>query len=250
MPATVPHVTISEFLVMARTFKRTFKKPMPLGISYPRQIFSDEASGPLLDRIKSGANLTALTADYEFFTYAPLFIYGGLEHNPIQEWINLHNHKQVVYILPLPAPVVKMSAGAQWDQTLWLVEKEHWMDLAMHIGSMAFIDRNKKAFARPICQQLPIIDVIAMQHTDWPTTIHITTFGVDGNFACIAFHVDKGKNPVLNLPRLKRYTPLPETVKFSNAMFRFEKNPFNDTQKLPWAIADNPPQLKPTESTE
>jgi hypothetical protein len=201
--------------------------PKQEGMSGVRRVYGDEAAGPPLKRIKGGASLADLQTDYALFTYAPLFLFGGLEHNPVQEWLNIHKHGQVVYIFKLDLPVIHIGKGPEWDRTLWAVEKEYWPSLSLHIGSIALIDRRQKRLVRTICQDLPILDVAART----PSKCTITTFGVDSNLGCIAFapapHISKQ-------PYIKFHPPREETIKLASALLQYDNKPYQHIQRPPW----------------
>jgi hypothetical protein len=206
--------------------------PRPEGISGERRVYGDEAAGPPFRRLKEGASLADLRQDYALFTYAPLFLYGGLEHNPVQEWINAHGHGQIVFIFPVPSPIFRMRADPIWDHTLWAVEKEHWPSLSLHVGSVALIDRGKQTVTRVICQEIPVFDVAAKQRLGPPGKITVTTFSPDSNLACAHFvpaGLLQGGRPALQV-----YPPRKETVKFANALLSFSTNPYQGIQKPPW----------------
>jgi hypothetical protein len=206
--------------------------PCKEGISDGRLVYGDDAAGPPLQKLKGGASLAELQQDYALFAYSPLFLLGGLEHNPVQEWINLAGHKQIVFIFPTPAPVLHIGKEPIWDHTLWAVEKEHWPSLSLHIGSIALIDRAKKRLTRVICQEIPISDVAAKPVDGKLPSVTITTFAVDSNLGCIAFALPSRFQH--SRPYLKFYPPREETLKLANRLLSFDPNPYSGLQTPPW----------------
>jgi hypothetical protein len=126
-------------------------------------------------------SLAALSEDYALFTYAPMFLYGGMTFNPVQEWLNVHDRQRVVRILQLSKPVISLSYPGpnKLDSIVWAVEKEYWSRLAIHIGALALVDRARQLYIRPICQELQVLDVGGA--LSGPLTFTLYTFGVDSN---------------------------------------------------------------------
>lgn len=199
------------------------------GISGVTRVWGDEAAGPPLERIKGGATLADLKEQYELFTYAPLFLYGGLEHNPVQEWINTNHHKQIVFIMELERPFLSLGKGFEKsERTLWMVEKEHWPSLALHIGSMAMIDRQRNSFTTVACQELPVPDVVAKSNS----TVNIFAFVPDGSKGCIA--LEPGTALTGRRPFMKFHPPTPKVAKLGAALLANKPDPYQHVQPLPW----------------
>lgn len=209
--------------------------PKTVGISDGFQLYRDTDAGAPLKQFKGGSSLCALQRDYALFTYAPLFLYGGLSINPVNEWVNVQDRPSVVYRLDLPTPVFDMKMGVKFDCMLWAVEKEYWPSLSLHIGSLALIDKSKKRLTRVIHQDIPILDInkFDISATTVPTAT-ISTFSVDSNHECIAFAPPK--DFLTNRVILKRYNPREETVKMAEALFAESDNPYKDIQPFPWEI--------------
>jgi hypothetical protein len=210
--------------------------PKQVGTSDAKRVYGDQAAGPPFKRMKGGASLRELQRDYAFFSYAPLVIYGGLDFNPVQEWINLNNHPQLVYVMQLDMPIFDMKGNPKLDRALWAVELEHWNDLCFHIGSLAIIDRKKQSMVRVVCQEIPILDVGALEKMriieDALPTVTVTTFSVDSNRECIAF--DPAPDLLNSRPKLKRFKPREETVQLAKGIFARVETPYEGIQPLPW----------------
>lgn len=198
--------------------------PQKIGNNKPRVLYNDitEGSGPY--KFKEGISLTALKKEYEIFTYAPLFLYGGLTFNPIQEWINIHNHKQIVFIGHLNKPIIKLDPlsiqHSKYDEIIWLVIKEHWLDLAGHIGGLSILNRSKGYFMQPVCQEIPVLDV---NNPNLPK-VNIYTFGVDSNKGCLTFTNDL-------IPILKYNPPRKATIAFASALLNYVEDPYGVINK-------------------
>jgi hypothetical protein len=195
--------------------------PFQSGINKGSWKTEKDVGDGVLSVVPARTAIEDMRKDYVAFTYAPMFLYGGLTHNPIQEWINLFNHTKVVHIVQLPAPVVRVIPGQDsiFDSILWMVEKSLWSKLAMFIGGMGLLDREKKMFTRPVCQELPVLDTPALASNSVTTRIPTTTiyaFGVDGSNACLAF--SPAKDLMLDRPTLYRLPPREETLTLARAL--------------------------------
>src|SRR4051812_4391738 len=122
--------------------------PYKQGISNVRQVYGDAAGGAPLRKLKTGGTLTDLRQDYTLFTFAPLFMYGGLDFNPINEWVNVYDNSPEVTVFQLETPILTMHGVNQWDNTLWAVPNQLWPSLSLHIGALALIDRLKQTLTR------------------------------------------------------------------------------------------------------
>ncbi len=210
--------------------------PLPItllktGVGKMRQVHGDTAGGKPLEKLKTGASLRSLQDEYVLFTYAPLFLFGGLDMNPVQEWINLYDHQQVVFILPLEQPIFQFrrTESSRFESVLWAVQKEFWSSLAMHIGSIGIVDRTKKVFSRVICQEIPVLDVNALSNdtvcVEVPSAL-VYTFSVDSSKGCLAF-VPATKLGV-DKPRLTYRPPREETLRLAKALFKEENDPYGE----------------------
>lgn len=193
-----------------------------LGTNKVTTLTGDAAAGPLLDKLKLSGSLKSLLDEYVFFTYAPLLLYSDINFNPVQEWLNLHNKQNCVFILPLPAPVFQLGATkTRLDNILWACEKAHWPSLAMHIGTIGLVDRDNNLFTRTICQGIPILDVAAVEKnigiSKTPPTISIYAFAVDANNRCVSFM--PAKDLFVEKPYLISLPPMSDTVRMANALF-------------------------------
>lgn len=214
--------------------------PKQTGISGVRQVYGDEAGGAPLRKLRTGSTLTELQQDYTLFNFAPLFLYGGLDFNPVHEWINLYNTPQEVYVFPLEAPILNMGGVAPWENILWAVAKEHWASLSLHLGTLALLDRMHNRLTRTICQAISVIDCAAInkvQITDKVPTVLIYTFGVDANDRCLVFL--PANNLLVDRPVLKRMPPLDETRKLAAALFTNQSDPYKNIQPKPWELNED-----------
>lgn len=207
--------------------------PLREGVNPGFVLTGDIAGGPPLQRLKTGATLSDLSQDYALFTYAPLFLYGGLDFNPINEWTNMWNRpEQVVFILELGKPVLNLSTELEgtdkFNCVLWAVEKEYSGGLFRHIASLAIVNRSTKMFTKVVCQEFTALDVAAIgkKRTMTTATFKLTTFSVDSNKGCLAF-----------VPHYRPYLKLlparKETVNLANAIFRDSENPYGEVNEDP-----------------
>ncbi len=199
--------------------------PFKEGIGKPKQVYRDIFGGPPLQKLKNGGCLADLIENYVLFTYAPLCAHGDLKLNPVQEWINLYNMPQVVFVLLLDTPILEIHSHPKWDCMLWAVERSKWASLSLHIGTIALIDRASKTFTSVICQEIPIRDVKLNMHK--LETVNIYTFSPSTNKCCYSFKVSDSK---LIRPTLTARAPLPDNLKFANALFGYDSNPYQEIQ--------------------
>jgi hypothetical protein len=213
--------------------------PAREGFSDAYQLYKDTDKGDSVSPLRSGLPMRDLSRDYVFFTYAPLCLYGGLTHNPVQEWINIHNVPPCVHICKLPRPILRtnlldLSTRTVWDRTVWAVERPRWPSLLGHLGAMALVDRGRHAYTRVLVQDIPVVDVLrqdAAVLTELPF-VNITAFSIDSNKATIAFRVlpaEKCQDPYLDI-----WPAEPVTVRLADAVLRMAENPYEDVQPFPW----------------
>ncbi len=207
------------------------KLPEKTGVSKASKFYKDSVGGPPLTKLRGGGSLADLQEDYVLFSYAPLVVYGGLSFNPIQEWINLHNHPQVVFILALDKPILNLRTNNSLDSVLWAVEKPYWESLSLHIGSMAFINRDKHVFTRVVCQCIPVVDVQSKALA--PARVDIYTFSIDSNKGMYVLQPLIGENPSVIYMQ-----PSEETTKLSKALFNYNEDPYNGVQPYPWELTN------------
>jgi len=203
----------------------------PIGASGFRRRYDDEDAGPPLQMLKEGKTLRDLADDYTFFTYAPLFLYGGLEHNPIQEWLNMRGLGEVVHFVFLPRDVVNLALTATsvqpWNRLLWAVENKHWNDLAHHIGGIGLLDGGRKRFTRVICQQIPIADcglgnAGRISSDAYPVEIYV--FTVDSNHSC--WPIAPARDLAYDVPKLLHVAPREETIELAIALLSSSEDPY------------------------
>lgn len=205
-----------------------FSLTYPIGPSGHSRRYDDEDAGPPLAKLKAGGLLSDVSRDYQLFTYAPLILYGSIEHNPVQEWINKKGCGEVVHFVLLSQPILEIVAGDEgciWNKLLWAVEKGHWDDLSRHIGSMGFLNRDKGVFERILCQEIPVRDVgLKAPKTAIVTDVPVFVFSGDNNRSCMVML--PAREATMELPRLIKTPPRTATVKLGKAMLADSTNPY------------------------
>lgn len=197
-----------------------FKLPFKVGISSTGPLYSDATTGPPLDKLRTGHSLSDLQKEYRLFTYGPLILYGGLNFNPVQEWINLHSAPRSVYILPLSVPVLRHAdKPTRLDNILWAADRSIWPSLGSHLGTMSLINRDKHLYVKPLCQEIPILNVSSADsglHKSSLLAVTIHTFSVDSNLGRLAFQ--PSPNLLLETPKLALLPVDPVTLKHANIL--------------------------------
>lgn len=185
--------------------------PMNEGIKPGKRIYPDHATRAALSVIKPNT-LTELTDDFVLFNYAPLCIYGGLEFNPIKEWINNKEERgKAVCMVPCQKPLFDLGTDSIFARVLWAVEKEYWEHLKLHIGSIALLNREQKLYSTAICQELQIPDINNKESKQ----ITVFTFGVNSNKGILAFVPG-------TMPKLTTYPADKEIIKHADTLLRIQ----------------------------
>lgn len=202
-----------------------------------KRLYVDSGVGPPLKKLATGATLGQLTEDYALFTIAPLVLRGGLSVNPIREWLNEIGTDEGVWLVPLPEAIVDLgpdNLSKFWASKLWACEKPLWDGLCFRLGTIAMVNRGTGTFVRSLCQDIPIVDVIALSKLtvlpDPCPMVTLTTFGLDGNKGVLAF--EPAKMPPLDKARLVKMDALPETKALARALLENAPRPYDTAAKL------------------
>jgi len=189
-----------------------------VGKSKVAQLTSDFDAGPSPRVLDVPASLLAMTQEWVLFTYAPLFLYGRLHHNPVQEYINEANiSRDVVALLPLDVPLFG-DLPQPWASLLWACKKEHWKGLSLHIGSLGLLDRDERTLTRVVYQEFQAPDIIA-RRTGKLQNFQLSAFGADCSHG---YYLFLPAEDTLGLPRLVALGPEPTTVALASTLLEGE----------------------------
>lgn len=212
-------------------------RPRPFAPHDYQKLYADAASGPPLRKLATGSTLAQLSEDYGLFTIAPLVLRGGLDINPVREWLNEQGRDDGVWLVPLPEPIVDLGADGLsrfWASKLWACEKSLWDGLAFRLGTIAMVNRTTKTFVRTLCQEVPVADVVALSRTtvlpDVCPMFTLTTFGLDGNRGVLAF--EPAKKPPIDKARMVKLDALPETVALGRAVLGEAPRPYEEALRI------------------
>jgi hypothetical protein len=191
----------------------TMRPPHQTGFGTHSKRTADFDTGPTLVTRPCPRSLAALSRTHAIFTYSLLFLYGGLRHNPVQEYLNEEGLDRIVELMPLPVKLFR-ELHDPWGSILWTCPLEHWEGLMLHIGSTACMDRSKKWFARPVYQEFMVYDIAhAMNDPTTPSQVFsLSAFGVDASYGYCLF------DPQEPLPRLIKLDPDPATVELASLL--------------------------------
>jgi len=217
-------------------------------------LYADTDAGPPLKRLHTGATLSQLLDEYVLFSMAPLLMSGWLPVNVIREHLNRIGRTDGVWLLPLNHPVFDLGTDPTqkfWANKLMACEKSLWDDsgknkeqsLYFAIATAGFINRERRMYGRVLCQDIPTVDVIELhRHECLPyqcPMFDVVTFSIDSNIGVLAF--EPAVNPPLDLPKLVRKDPLPETIALAEAFLQNADRPFEVAEAVLKEIKKNEP---------
>lgn len=140
----------------------------------------------LAQRLQSITTLQALTQDYEIFSHAALLLYGQLAGDPVQTWYNAQTRSDIV-ISPLRFDYQVVDGVGQWNNTLWLCERDAWSDLCRFLAGIGAWNPGTGRFWLSKLQRLVITDPLVRQHAAVQPTvlprIPVTFFGISATEA-------------------------------------------------------------------
>jgi hypothetical protein len=187
--------------------------------------------------ITKAATLRDLAKDYVFFNHGSFFVHGRLDCDPVADFVAQHpdpDCKVMPTAFPtrlfpgLAAPGRPAGPPLDWERTLCFVERAYWPALFDHLRLCGWVDRRRKFYARAVAQELPLVDVLALEKAlvvpaPLPT-VPVVLFGVDGT----RDHVQFISRITLPTDRpMPVHRPLdPETRAIGAALLAGEDRPF------------------------
>jgi len=189
------------------------------------------AAGPEIDpmgrlrkyelRVGNAESLQAMTAEYAFFTPAPLYIFGIVTDHPLLMFLQEYRQNVPFYFKKFTAPLfrgLEVDGDEDWNHALWAIRCEHWPVFVDFYCSIKVSNRQRKRLFGIGWQSLVVVDPVALERgrllTSVPT-LRVGAFGVDGNEVRIAF--EPSLDPALCPPRLRFYEPDPVVEAFAQA---------------------------------
>jgi hypothetical protein len=201
--------------------------PIPEGKSQVRLLDRDNEASIQEEDYSAAATLGDLAEDYAFFTHALLFTQGGLDVDPVQDFINENRGEVGVFQLNFSRPVFSgleqpAIRDSSWNYTLIGCPKENdqWRKLYDHIRGVGILDENHPKgalFGAATVKELEIVDPLALDKMavlpDPVPMVTITVFGLDSNKKYVELLASR--NSRLDRPCVYIHKPRPETVKFA-----------------------------------
>ena len=159
--------------------------------------------------------------NYQFFTPAPLYLYGGLTDHTWTQLMQEANRDITLMFYKFDSHVFRgldaANGDKDWNHALWAVTKDDWALIEPYLLSLVFMDKPKKQVHKIGAQDLQILDplYIDTKKIVSPSTprIDIVAFGVNGNKRCVAFDLETAP------PLLRFLDPQEKIVRFADKLF-------------------------------
>jgi len=170
------------------------------------------------------ADRLSVFGDYQFFTPAPLYLYGGLTDHV---WVQfMQETNRVLHLMfhrfeysifrGLEAP----NGDSDWNKVLWAVTRDEFETLESYLLSLVFMDQPNRRVHKIGAQDLLITDPLFVDKRKLSDPnappLSVVALGVNGNTRCIGFDPNT-QAPVL--PRLQSFPPQEKIVKFADTLF-------------------------------
>lgn len=171
---------------------------------------------------------TEICKEYVLFTHAPLLLHGGLNFDPLVEFIIKNSHI-VPKVLVLDEQIfdgLETDVETTFNHLLFGLPIKVWDDFAIHMGTIGVKDTAKQMYFSVILQKLPMPDYLALRHvgvlTHKPQMVEIYATALDGNYAL--YHFQPAINPPIDRIKLIQSKPRQETIIFATSMFKPKKD--------------------------
>lgn len=164
---------------------------------------ADKFSAPIQTvSVGTAASLTALSADFVFFTPALLFTHAGLDRDPVQEFVNSRDDAPEISVISFDEPIfqgLRFPDGRRdWDHKLLACPRPVWPDLSNFLGRIGLTDTPKRVFYRVFPQVVrvadPVFDHRASALAKDPPTVEVVAVCLDGNTRRVT--LDHFKDPL------------------------------------------------------
>lgn len=185
---------------------------------------------PLREKIPGAASLTELAKEYVFFSPGLLYTHGGLDRDPVQEFVNESPDDVQVAVMRFDKPLfngLRFADGRiDWNHMLLVAERGQWDALRKALGTVGIIDSKKKIFYRSVTTSVVIADPVIMDKaTVIPHPIpevEVIVFALDGNTRQVLVAQPQ---TLLGTPSVVIKNPQKETAEFAKRLFAGDPNP-------------------------
>ena len=149
-------------------------------------------------KISSATALSDLSEEFSLFTHAPFFVFGGLDRDPVQDFLNTVRGNPVLAQIRSEKPIFSgleyrgdpcstFGVGLEhvtWNFVLIAVEKPAWDDCLNFLSGVEIRDTPKKIRYRALPHEVMIADgLLLSRQAVLPVPlpmVKITVFGVEG----------------------------------------------------------------------
>jgi hypothetical protein len=234
------------------------KMPLRMEITAAPHGIPKEKLQPRVLRVGNASGLRELQRDYAFYT--PALIYMKIRllgRDPLSQFIQEYGQEVLPFSIRFNKPIfhgLNLGRDTSWNYVLFGVERQHWEPFKSFMGTMAFVDRQLKLFARVRTKEIRLADPLFFERaTILPEKLPVidaTVFCLDTNQGCA--WINMRGDPLLDLPELTTTDKVFEdTAAFAKAVFDDTVNPYvaaNSTQPPEVAPRGVDP-LQPREAT-
>jgi len=144
-------------------------------------------------RVGAASSLRSLSGDYAFFNHACFFTWGGLDIDPVGDFLTRHPDRDctvfhVEFRTPVLGGIAKpgrlYQAAAPYEYRLYGIPRPYWPNLKAELSAVSMVDRRLRRYHRAVTQDLTIVDPLALDRLAvlpaTPPLVDVTLFGVDG----------------------------------------------------------------------
>lgn len=179
-------------------------------------------------RFGSLDRLSKATDQYCLFTPAILYLWCGFTDDTLWDFVEAQDHDVKFMFHRFAKPIfsgLRLEGGdADWNHSLWLMERPDWDEFEKHLLTLLFVDPGRGFVAKPGIQSMEIMDPLlvdkgeVLSPHDLP--VDILAIGWDGSNGVIGFDLEGGPP---NKPSVKRFSANPERVADAEYFFQEHK---------------------------
>ena len=176
-------------------------------------------------KISDKDTFSELSKEFTFFTPALLTLYGVLPFDAVTQFYQLNNLTEKPYAILTDEAIfsgLESNHTAElFNHFLMAVENKLWKELALHLGTLGSLDKDKKLYIGTEIQQLDMVDYLALRrHSILPIKLpmfKVYAVALDGNKTCLQFI--PATNPPIGKISLVRTSPRSNVIEYANTLF-------------------------------
>jgi hypothetical protein len=201
--------------------------PVPEGVAAPEDRMLEAA--PTASFNPRGTSFADIQHDHVIFNHGALMTLGGMEIDPVQEWVELQPGSPVVGTFDMRAPYITGLAWTRpgdalppesdrdWERRYVITSRETWPGLLDHVRGVSVINLRKRSYVETFVTMIPWPDPF-----DPARSFYLTLFGLTGNRGRMRFVV-----PSVGPIRAVIDPPDPAIVRIASALFDGHSNPLS-----------------------